>query len=118
MLKSLIRTLLSSFRESHRSVPQTEWIAQTITVKPGYDNPTPGSYTAPSDGWFVLQVNSSSKAISCRKNNMDWTNTYQMATQWPVIFIPCRKGETVVFFAISDKSTVDGYVRFYKNVGE
>ena len=58
MLKSLLQLLLEAFHNSHKSVPFTgDYQAATLTyTRAGIGVQPLGSFTAPTDGLFICQI--------------------------------------------------------------
>lgn len=114
-LKDLLRETLSSFRSSHRSVPGSEVIYHDTTIGSGIGNVA--SYVAPSDGIFVMQVETPATDLYIRKNDLDWIGTNYVAGAWPVSYVPCRSGETIQWYTVNTEATSHCHIRFYKYVG-
>ena len=120
-LKDLIRTCLTAFRGSHRSVPDAAYVAiDTRIVFDGNDHNA--TYTAPADGYLVAQVKNSGATqpivLTLRKSNLDWVNSTGQ-NSWICGSLPVRKGETVNLIGSSGNSpTLSVYLRFYSYIGE
>ena len=115
MLKKYIRSMLESYRGSHKSVPSQN-VIDVYRELPS-DGEVYVVYTAPTDGWFVLQVADSTVSFSLRIRGFDVTNIASLNT-WGTTHIPLAKGEEVSL-VINDSTvkTKKVYMHFFKHVG-
>ena len=102
MLKSLLQLLLVSFRGSHKSVPfYKNTVYQTGQFTSSTENIEFLTYTAPSDGYLVLQVAQSTLVeyvlLTMRKGTLDISQSYNGGWGWPVITSPVKKGDQYTF---------------------
>lgn len=102
MLKSLLQLLLVSFRGSHKSVPfYKNTVYQTGQFTSSTENIEFLTYTAPSDGYLVLQVAQSTPVeyvlLTMRKGTLDISQSYNGGWGWPVITSPVKKGDQYTF---------------------
>lgn len=102
MLKSLLQLLLVSFRGSHKSVPfYKDAIYQTGPLTSSTGHETFLTYTAPSDGYVVLQVAQDTAVeyvlMTMRRGTLDISQSCIGGWGWPVITSPVRKGEEYKF---------------------
>lgn len=117
-LKDLLRSTLTAWLGSHKSVPVSNWIYVERTIQAGIEHIDENAYVAPSDGVFSIQSEYPATVLTIRKNGMDWVCGSPTEGPWQVFFVPCRKGETINFSANSTEQTVNCFLRFYKYVGE
>ena len=102
MLKSLLQLLLVSFRGSHKSVPfYKNAVYQTGQFTSSLSNQAFLTYTAPSDGYLVLQVAQSTAVeyvmLTMRRETLDIAQSSIGALGWPVVTSPVKKGEEYTF---------------------
>lgn len=117
-LKSLLRSALTSFRNSHKSVPIPSWIAIDQTVTSGGEHIDDNTYVAPSDGTLTIQAEAPSYGLVIRKSGMDWfTGGYEIGP-WYSAWVQCKAGETINWAVSSTSPTTACHLRFYKYVGE
>lgn len=93
-LKDLLRETLSSFRSSHRSVPGSEVIYHDTTIGSGIGNVA--SYVAPSDGIFVVQVETPATDLYIRKNDLDWNKLRRGRVACQLRAVSLRRDDPVV----------------------
>lgn len=102
MLKTFLQLLLVSFRGSHKSVPfYKNTVYQTGKFTSSVSNDTFLTYTAPSDGYVVLQVAQDTAVeyvmLTMRRGTLDISQSYNGGWGWPVVTSPVRKGEEYTF---------------------
>nr|DAY79545.1 MAG TPA: hypothetical protein [Caudoviricetes sp.] len=102
MLKALLQQLLLAFRGSHKSVPfYRSTIYQTGQFTSSVSNQTFLTYTAPSDGYLVLQVAQDTSVeyvmLTMRRETLDIAQAYNGGWGWPVVTSPVKKGEEYTF---------------------
>lgn len=81
MLKALLQQLLIAFRGSHKSVPfYRSTIYQTGQFTSSVSNQTFLTYTAPSDGYLVLQIAQDTSVeyvmLTMRRETLDIAQAY------------------------------------------
>lgn len=102
MLKSFLQLLLVSFRGSHKSVPfYKDAVYQTGPFTSSTENETFLTYTAPSDGYLVLQVAQDTAVeyalLTMRRGMLDIAQSYNGGWGWPVVTSPVKKGDQYTF---------------------
>lgn len=102
MLKSLLQLLLVSFRGSHKSVPfYKDAVYQTGQFTSSTENIEFLTYTAPSDGYLVLQVAQDTAVeyvmLTMRKGTLDISQSYNGGWGWPEVTSPVKKGDQYTF---------------------
>ena len=125
MLKSLLQLLLETFRNSHKSVPFTgDYQASTLTYTRAGSGVQPlGSYTAPTDGLFICQIElpTTDKATAfVQVDNLDSNQTCCYNWGWPVLTLPIAKGKKIdikLIATLTDGTLIKTYVRFYPYKG-
>lgn len=126
MVKDYFRSLLTSFRGSHRSVPRLDFISGDPTVTHGYEARLDADhqFTAPSDGIYTVQAEHV-KLVAIQRVvesvGLDWIFGWDgEGNGWPTAFVPCKKGDRLLFYTRDGNagSTVTVHWRFYPNVGE
>lgn len=100
MLKKYIRSMLESYRETHKSVPSLVGGVAIGAVE---------TYTAPSDGWLFCSSEDDEVSI------VDTQNAYQMfipgvGPSWKSVVLRVIKGKTYKIHATSVRT-------FYPDVG-
>lgn len=123
MLKNLLRAVLESFRGSHKSVIAGNYIATDISFPTGYENVNANTYVPPCDGVFVIQCEPAEGSayynLTIRRDQLDcgFVETYER--MWPVAEIPCRKGETIHWYAWINGAAqnIKAHIRFYPYIG-
>lgn len=113
-LKALLKSTLTAWRGSHKSVPASDWIVVDMSVTSSAEN----LYTAPCDGFFVVQPESPSHSLRIRKRGMDWVSGPATEGPWYAWSIPCQKGDQCVFIIESPNPSLTAHIRFYPMVGE
>ena len=120
MRKDLLRSLLTAFRGSHKSVPQQVPIVSDPTITSGYQHSDENTFVAPADGFLSMQAEPPAIVVCIRDaQKLDWTRDESPGNLvWPVAFMPCRKGETYYYYSESANATTVCHLRFYPNEGE
>lgn len=120
MRKDLLRSLLTSFRGSHKSVPQQVPIVSDPTINSGYQHSDENTFVAPADGFLSMQAEPPTIVVCIRDGGkLDWTRSESPGTvAWPVAFMPCKRGSTYYYYTESSNATSVCHLRFYPNVGE
>lgn len=124
MLKNLLRAVLESFRGSHKSVIAGRYIATDISFPTGIENSNANVYVPTCDGVFVIQCEPAEGyafyLLTVRRDQLDCgvAGTYDQS--WPVVEIPCRKGETIHWYVWIDGAPqqIKAHIRFYPYIGE
>lgn len=111
-LEAHLSELLSAYRSAHKSLPQDSFISVSGTC--GSADSNAGSYTAPSDGFFVLSIQANA-AFVVRVAGKDWF-VAEGTGRWKSCFIPMRKGQTATFGNLATDS-INYWIRFYPVVG-
>ena len=123
MLKKYIRSMLESYRGSHKSVIAGRYIATDISFPTGYENANENTYLPPSDGVFVIQCEPADGYayynLTVRRDQLDCAFAEAIGQSWPVTEIPCRKGETIHWLAWINGAAqnIKAHIRFYPYVG-
>ena len=117
-LKNLLRSTLSSWRGSHKSVPVADWIAVDMTISAGGDHIEENGYVAPHDGFLAIQTEYPAQGLRIRKSGMDWVSGPLTEGPWYAWFVPCHAGDEWKFAVDSTNPTVPVHLRFYPMVGE
>ena len=125
MLKSLLQLLLEAFHNSHKSVPFTgDSQAATLTsTRVGSGVQPLGSFTAPTDGLFICQIElpKTERATAfVQVDNLDSNQTFCYDWGWPVLTLPIAKGKKIdikLIATLDNGSVIKTYVRFYPYKG-
>ena len=117
-LKNLLRSTLSSWRGSHKSVPVSTWIAVDTTITTGASHVEENSYVAPADGFLVIQVEWPARSLVIRKNGMDWISGPNTEGPWFAWFVPSKAGDVWNFSVENTQPKCSVHLRFYPMVGE
>lgn len=125
MLKSLLQLLLEAFHNSHKSVPFTgDYQAATLTyTRAGSGVQTLGSFTAPTDGLFICQIElpKTERATAfVQVDSLDSNQTCCYDWGWPVLTLPIAKGKKIdikLIATLDDGAVIKTYVRFYPYKG-
>lgn len=117
-LKDLLKSTLTAWRSSHKSVPVSTWISEDRTIPTGASHIEENSYTAPCDGFFTAQPEAPARALVIRKNGMDWVSGPNVTGPWYAWYVPCKSGDVWKFSVESDNPTCLVHLRFYPMVGE
>lgn len=117
-LKDFLRTFLTSFRGSHKSVPAGNWIVIERTINSGAGYIDSNVYTCPYDGTLTIQPEAPAFALVIRKNGMDWFTGGNGTGPWYSAWVQCKAGEAVNWSVESSNLTTACHLRFYPYVGE
>ena len=123
MPKKYIRSMLESYRGSHKSVIAGRYIATDISFPTGYENVNESTYLPPSDGVFVIQCEPADGYayynLTVRRDQLDCAFVEVFGQTWPVAEIPCRKGETIHWYVWINGAAqnIKAHIRFYPYVG-
>ena len=123
MLKKYIRSVLESYRETHRSAPDSAITLQgTFPALPQQGNGQV-SYIAPADGMVTLQLPEGYTYYSIRVGGGDVFSTQSSSTStgWPAVEVFVKKGTEIVGFVGPRNSSANtvtvGAWRFRKSTG-
>ena len=125
MLKSLLQLLLEAFHNSHKSVPFTgDYQAATLTYTRLGSGILPlGSFTAPTDGLFICQIEipKTDRATAfVQVDSLDSNQTFCYDWGWPVLTLPIAKGKKIdikLVATLQDGTVIKTNVRFYPYKG-
>lgn len=125
MLKSLLQLLLEAFHNSHKSVPFTGYYqAATLTYTRDGSGVQPlGSFTAPTDGLFICQIElpKTERATAfVQVDSLDSNQTCCYDWGWPVLTLPIAKGKKIdikLVATLDDGTVIKTNVRFYPYKG-
>lgn len=117
-LKDLLRSTLTAWRGSHKSVPVSTWIAVGKTITTGSAHIEENSYVAPEDGFLAIQAEWPATSLVIRKDGMDWISGPNTEGPWFAWFVPSKAGDVWNFSVESTQPTCSVYLRFYPMVGE
>ena len=123
MLKNLLNSCFDAYRGSHKSVVAGRHIATDISFPTGYENVNANTYVPPCDGVFVIQCEPAESYAYCnltvRRAQFDCGFVGSSGQTWPVLETPCRKGETIHWYAGIDGAAqnIKAHIRFYPYIG-
>lgn len=125
MRKDLLRETLQAYRSSHKSVPSEQFIVKDFSFPSGFEHVNDASnlYVPSTDGLFVIQceaVSGSTRvSLTLRKGEMDVVCVEVPSQTWPVAAMPCKKGESVRWYAGLDGQAqqITAHIRFYPYIG-
>lgn len=125
MLKSLLQLLLEAFHNSHKSVPFTgDYQAATLTYTRDGNGVQPlGSFTAPTDGLFICQIElpKTERATAfVQVDSLDSNQTCCYDWGWPVLTLPIAKGKKIdikLVATLDNGTVIKTCVRFYPYKG-
>lgn len=103
MLKKYIRSMLESYRGSHKSVPTpTGLVYQETTLNPD----APFSYVPQKDGWCSIQTYGACDTayVKCNEQMVAFASSAgPVGGGWPCLSFQAKKGDTYVYrFTASD----------------
>lgn len=123
MLKKLLNSCLDAYRGSHKSVVAGRYIATDISFPTGYENVNANTYVPPCDGVFVIQCEPAEGYayynLTVRRDQLDCGFVGTYGQTWPVVEMPCRKGETIHWYVWIDGAAqnIKTHIRFYPYIG-
>lgn len=123
MLKNLLNSCFDAYRGSHKSVVAGRHIATDISFPTGYENVNANTYVPPCDGALVIQCEPAEGYPNCnltvRRDQFDCGIVGSSGQTWPVLETPCRKGETIHWYAWIDGAAqnIKAHIRFYPYIG-